>query len=55
VPAEHDVAEAARAREARAGARLALEERPPLLRGEGRALLDDPQVKRLYLGEGAAV
>ena len=25
------------------------------LRGEGRLLLDDPQVKRLYLGEGAAV
>ena len=25
------------------------------LRGEGHRLLDDPQVKRLYLGEGAAV
>jgi len=25
------------------------------LRGEGQALLDDPQVKRLYLGESAAV
>ena len=25
------------------------------LRGEGQRLLDDPQVKRLYLGEGAAV
>ncbi|HLO35882.1 MAG TPA: ATP-binding cassette domain-containing protein, partial [Candidatus Deferrimicrobium sp.] len=25
------------------------------LRGEGHSLLDDPQVKRLYLGEGAAV
>ncbi len=25
------------------------------LRGEGRRLLDDPQVKRLYLGERAAV
>ncbi len=25
------------------------------LRGEGQQLLDDPQVKRLYLGEGAAV
>jgi branched-chain amino acid transport system ATP-binding protein len=25
------------------------------LRGEGRRLLDDPQVKRLYLGEGAAI
>jgi ABC-type lipopolysaccharide export system ATPase subunit len=25
------------------------------LRGEGQRLLDDPQVKRLYLGERAAV
>ena len=25
------------------------------LRGEGKQLLDDPQVKRLYLGESAAV
>lgn len=25
------------------------------LRGEGQRLLDDPQIKRLYLGEGAAV
>jgi branched-chain amino acid transport system ATP-binding protein len=25
------------------------------LRGEGQRLLDDPQVKRLYLGEGAAI
>jgi branched-chain amino acid transport system ATP-binding protein len=25
------------------------------LRGEGRAMLDDPEVKRLYLGEGVAV